>query len=123
VAIAHLLDRVRRQHPRGIDGARVQLGPIGGVVGLGQRGNLFECRHELTPGFVAWLWQGDPISHPNGEYSAPFGLQRSSLVLPSGNWKVNPGGWIIADSLRRGSPSLGTDPQVPLVSNPVYHRL
>ena len=62
VAVAHLLHRVGGQHPRRVDGARVHLGPMGGVVRPGERGNLFERRHEVTPGFVASLGQGSSFT-------------------------------------------------------------
>ena len=53
MSVADLLHGVGGQHPHRVDGGRVELGPIVGVVRSGQRGNLFERRHELTPGFVA----------------------------------------------------------------------
>jgi hypothetical protein len=49
MAVADFLDRVSRQHPDGVYGDRVDLGPVVGVVRLGQRGDLFECGHRSNP--------------------------------------------------------------------------
>ena len=55
VAVADLLHRVRGQHPDGVDGDRVDVGPVVGVVGAGEGGNLFHCGHELnSSGRQAW---------------------------------------------------------------------
>ena len=50
MAVADFLDRVGGQHPDGVDRGRIDLGPVVGVVRLGQRGDLFECGHESVLG-------------------------------------------------------------------------
>lgn len=45
VAIAHLLHRIGSQNTNRVDGTRVDLGPVVGVVRFGQSGNLVECGH------------------------------------------------------------------------------
>ena len=45
VPVADLLDRVGGQDSHGVDGLRIDLRPILGVVRLGQRGNLFDSCH------------------------------------------------------------------------------
>ena len=45
MAVAHLLHRVRRQHPNGIHRGRVEFGPVVGVVRAGKGGDLVECGH------------------------------------------------------------------------------
>ena len=49
VAVADLLHRIGRQHAHGVDGKRIDIGPVVGVVGLGECGNFFHSGHELTP--------------------------------------------------------------------------
>jgi hypothetical protein len=46
MAVAHLLDGVGCQHPRGVDGAGVQICPVVRVTGLGQLGDLLKGGHE-----------------------------------------------------------------------------
>ena len=60
VAVADVLDGIGRQHPRRVDGAGVQGAPVAGVVGLGERGNLVERCHGVTPGEV--VSAANPVS-------------------------------------------------------------
>ena len=45
VAVADLLDRIRREYPDGVHRDRVHLGPVVGMIGTGKGGNLFERGH------------------------------------------------------------------------------
>ena len=45
MAVADLLHRIRGQHPDGIDRAGIDVGPIGRMAGLGERGDILRSGH------------------------------------------------------------------------------
>ncbi len=49
MAVADLLHGVGGQHPDGVDGDRVDVGPVVRMVGAGEGGDLFHSGHVLTP--------------------------------------------------------------------------
>ena len=71
VAVADLLHRIGGQHPDGVHRARVQLGPVVGVVGAGEGRDLVECGHVANslygPGFAIRM------IHPSAEPGAAAG--------------------------------------------------
>ena len=56
MAVAHLLDRVRRQHPDRVHRGRVEFGPVVRVVGAGKGGDVFKRGHKRAPQVGSRLW-------------------------------------------------------------------
>ncbi|CNV47090.1 Uncharacterised protein [Mycobacterium tuberculosis] len=49
MTVADLLDGIGGQYPDGVDGSRIDLGPVVGMARSGKRGDLFECGHKFSP--------------------------------------------------------------------------
>src|ERR1700761_7105905 len=47
MAVPYFLDRIGGQYPDGVDGGRIELAPVVGVVRLSQGRDVFECGHVL----------------------------------------------------------------------------
>ena len=74
VAVADLLHRIGRQHPDGVDGVRVHVGPVVRVVRASEGGDLFDCGHQLTPQI------GNP-GPPHTLVRPPQSLQAASRIV------------------------------------------